>query len=301
MAFQKGSETTEGARIVRYIGVAPCYVLAVNPDEKKAAELLGYEATIAPYVNTVEVNGKQVPNVRLDFIVKTDIEKCGIETTSKLTFFIQKSYVCGSQSGKFQVIDKYGRTAWATKEEITGKKIPQYSNGPANISADYRPAYVGEAELTDFLIKYLNIPNVMKWDNKAGKFVGMVENPEDSEARLDKIDDYFKGDFKELNTILSYQPTNKVKLLWGVRTNAENRTYQTIYSRMVLPNRTNNYAKLEEEIKSRKDNGALADTTFEFCELKEYDVNATDFSKPATADDPFATATSEPTSDLPWN
>ena len=75
MAFNKGQESTEGVSIKRYVGVAPCYILAVNPDEKKAAELLGYESTIAPYVGEVEVNGTKVKNVRLDFIVKTDEER----------------------------------------------------------------------------------------------------------------------------------------------------------------------------------------------------------------------------------
>lgn len=303
MAFNKGQESTEGVSIKRYVGVAPCYILAVNPDEKKAAELLGYESTIAPYVGEVEVNGTKVKNVRLDFIVKTDEEKCGVSVTGKLTFFLQKAYRQGSGSGKYQVIDKYGRTAWATKEEINNKQIPVYTNGPANISEGYRPCYVGEEELTQFLINFLNIPNVMKWDNKAKKFSGMVDHPEDSEARLDGIEDYFKGNFKELEKVIGYQPNNKIKLLWGVRTTDDNRTFQTIYSRMTLPNRVTEYSKLAKEINDRKDRGGLQNINYPICEFTEFSVAATDFSKTENkpADDPFGDTPTVGDSDLPWN
>lgn len=302
MAFNTGKETTENSgRIVRYIGVAPCYVLAVNPSQEKANELLGYEAPVAPYVTEVEVNGKKVPNVRIDFIVKTDKDVCGVETVGKLTFFIQKTYKEGSASGKYQIIDKYGRTAWGTKEDITAKAIPMYTNGPANISEGYRLAFTGEEDLTNFLINFLNIPNVMKWNAKLGKFDGMVDNPEDSEARLDNIEDYFKSKFAELEKILSYQPNNKIKLLFGVRTtekDGQTRTYQTIYSRVTLSNRITNYDKLLKEIQDRKSRGGLADTAFTLTNkegkeyipnFQEYNVEATDFSAaPNTpADDPF--------------
>lgn len=328
MAVSKGNNS-EKVAIKRYTGVAPCYVLAVNPDEKKAAELLGYEAPIQPYVTKAEVEGKEMISVRLDFIVKTAVEKCGVELTGKLTFFLQKAHNQGSRSGKFEVVDKYGRFAWATKEDITNKVIPTYnckdgSTMKANIADGYRLSYVGESLLMDFIKNYLVIPNVQKWDAKEKKFKGLIDNPADAEARLDKIEDYFKGKFDELNKMLTYQPTNTIKLLFGVRSyekEGQMRTVQTIYNRMTLSNRVTDYKKFENEIKERKANGGLSDTEFTFGDIKEYSVEATDFSTPsnttsAPASDPFADAPAvqvedttpatpaapsvDASSDLPW-
>lgn len=292
MAFNTGKESSDKARIVRYTGVASCFVPAVNPDDATASKLLGYETTVTPYVSEVDVNGKKVKNVRIDFIVKVDEEKHGFAVANKLTFFLQRLPRTGSASGKTQVIDQYGRTAWATPEELKEHKIPVYASGPANISADYRPCYVGEEELTNFLINYLNIPNVQKWNNTTKKFEGLIDNPDDALARLDNIEEYFKGNFKELNTVLSYQPNNKVKLLWGVKTNDENKSFQVVYSRMTLPNRTTNYNKLAAEIQERKNAGGLQNVVYEVCDIKEYEVEATNFGN--------TSATPAPASDLPW-
>lgn len=282
MAFNKGSESTEGAKITFYTGVAPCYVLAVNPTEEKASELLGYDATVAPYTGEVEVDGKKIKTARIDFIVRTDKEKCGVEKTFKLTFFLQRMRKTGSQSGKVQVIDDYGRTAWATEEDIKNKAIPMYSNGPAAIANTYRPAYVGEEELTQFFINFLNIPNVMKWNKKEKKFEGMIDNPSDAEARLDKIEEYFNGNFKELNTLLGYQPNNTVKLLFGVK-NKDGKFYQTIYNKATLNNRVTNYNKLAADIADAKNRGGLSNVDYEVCDFKEYTVEPTNFDTPASS------------------
>ncbi|MDQ9822852.1 hypothetical protein RFZ44_05690, partial [Acinetobacter sp. 163] len=73
----------------------------------------------------------------------------------------------------------------------------------------------GEEELTKFIKAYLNIPNVMKYVNNTWV---MVDNPEDCEARLEHIEDYFKGNFKELREVIALQPNNRVKVLFGVKT-----------------------------------------------------------------------------------
>ena len=297
MAFATGKESTEGASVKRYIGVGPVHVLAINPTKEELSKLYN-GATIdnePEYLGTAEVgpegNKKKVNQVRLDFIIKTDPEKCdGIETTTKATFFLRQDYRFNKDQTKVQIIDKYGRTAWATPEEVKSKSIPQYASGPANIDVDYRPTFIGEEELTEFIKAYLNIPNPMNYVNGTWVDKTPAEKAE-AEARLDNIDSYFKGDFKELKKIVSYQPNNKVKALFGVKTTADNKQYQAIYTQKFLKNSINDYSKLEKEVQERKAAGAYPDTEFEICPLKEYELEATNFSStPSGSDDPFATA-----------
>ena len=250
MAFAAGKVSTEGNAVKRYTGVAPVSILAVNPDKAELEKLYNTQLENDPeYLGEVEVgeDKHKVQNVRLDFIVKTDAEKCGgIEFTTKVAFFLRKEYRYNRDQTKVQVIDKYGRTAWVTIEQAKAHEIPVYSNGqPANIDKDYRPAYHGEEDLTNFLKAYLNIPNVMKYVNE--KWV-MVDKPEECEARLEKIADYFKGDFSELRSAIQLQPNNKVKVLFGVRTTDDNKQYQAVYNQMFLKNNITDYSRLDKDL-----------------------------------------------------
>lgn len=296
MAFGKGSESKEAGVIKRYVGVAPVNILAVNPNKAKLEEL--YDITIEnepEYISEITVgeDNHKVKNVRIDFIVKTVADKCnGIDFTSKITFFMRNEYRYNRDKSKVQVIDKYGRTAWVTVDQFKAKEIPMYSNGPANLDKDYRACYFGEEELTNFIKLYLNIPSVMNYVN--GKWV-MVDNPSDSEARLENVANYFNGNFKELNAVINLQPNNKIKALFGVRTN-EDKQYQTVYTQMFLRNNATNYSKLDADLQERKANGAYPTTEFFIGDLKEYTVEATDFNKEPSSDLPFAPESS----DNPW-
>ena len=274
------------------------YVLAVNPNKEELEKLYNTQLDNTPeYVGEIEVgeDKHKGPIVRLDFIVKTDPEKCnGIEFTTKIAFFIRKEYRYNRDQTKVQVIDEYGRTAWVTIEQAKAKEVPVYKNGPANISKNYRPAYVGEEELTNFLKAYLNIPNVMKYVNNIWV---MVDNPKDSEARLESVESYFKGNFSELRQAIQLQPTNKVKVLFGVRTTDDNKQYQAVYNQMFLKNNITDYSRLDKDLQERKAAGAYPTTEFEVGDLKEYNVESTDFSDSGTADVPFAS----PDSSTPWD
>ena len=274
MAFSAGKESTEGGAIKRYIGVAPVKVLATNPTKAELEAL--YNTTLekdVEYIGTQNIEGKDVPYARIDFIVRTDAEKCdGIEMTTKVSYFIRKEYRFNGEKTKVQVIDKYGRTAWVTKEQANAHEIPEYKNGPANLDKDYRPCYVGEEDLTNFIKTYLNIPNVQKYVN--GKWE-LVDNPAECEARLDGIDKFFAGDFKELKEIMSYQPNNKVKVLFGVRTTDDGKQYQAAYTQMVLRNGVTDFSKLDKDLQERKANGAYSTTEFEVTPIHEYNVEST--------------------------
>lgn len=281
MAFSKGTESTEGNVIKRYTGVAPVFVLGVNPSKAELEKIYNTQIENDPeYIGEIEVgdegNKHKVQNVRLDFIVKADPEKCvGIDFTTKVSLFIRNEYRYNRDHTKVQVIDKYGRTAWVTIEQAKTHEIPMYKNGPANLDKDYRPCFHGEEELTNFLKAYLNIPNVMKYVNSTWV---MVDNPTDCEARLEHIPDYFKGNFKELRDAIALQPTNKVKVLFGVKTTDDNKQYQAVYTQMFLKNNITDYSRLDADLEERKANGAYPNTEFTVGDLKEYNVESTDLS-----------------------
>ena len=295
MAIAKGKESTEATGYKRYIGVGAAFVKAVNPNKKEMEALYGREQENEPeYVGTVERDGKDIPNVRISFITNPDPEKYGEGILIPHTYFLRREYRYNSDKTKVQVIDKYGRTAWVTIEQAKNHEIPMYSNGPANLDKDYRPAFVGEEELTQFLINYLNIPNVMKYDRANNKWY-LVDNPQDSECRLDEIEKYFKGDFTELRSAIALQPTNKVKILYGVRTSDDNKQYQTTYTRITLKNSVTDYSKLDAdvmEMKSRSTSASVAQTEYRVDDFQEYKVEATPITE--------STATTE-SSDLPFD
>lgn len=293
MAIAKGKESNEGAVVKRYIGVAPVFVKAVNPNKAQMEKIFGTTLDKDPeYVGTMDVDGEVIPNTRITFIVQPDAQKVGIETgPMSISLFVRKQYRYNRDKTKVQVIDKYGRTAWVTIEQAKAKEIPMYANGPANLDKDYRPCYVGEEDLTNFLIAYLNIPSPMKYNREEKKWY-MVENPEESECRLDNIDGLFKGDFSELESAISWQPINKVKAMFGVRTSDDNKQYQAVYTQMFLKNSVTDYSKLDADLQERKNNGAYATTEFEACDFKEYVVKETKFEDNV---DPFASS-----NDNPW-
>ena len=297
MAVAAGRESTEGSAVKRYIGVAPVFVLTVNPSKEELEKIYGVEIEKDPeYLGEMEVGDDKhkVPNLRFDFIVKTDAANCAIELIIKLACYLRNEVRYNKNKTKCQVIDKYGRATWVTPEQLKGHVIPLDKNGnPLQIDADYRPAYEGEENLTNFIKAYLNIPNPMSYVN--GKW---VENPkvkaEECECRLEHISDYFKGDISEIKSITTFQPNNKVKILFGVRNTDDNKQYQAAYVDMFLKNNVTDYSKLDAHMQDRKSNGAYPHTEFKVEDLKEYNVEATDFS--AGGNLPFA----EPTGATPW-
>ena len=290
MAIKIGKKSEENG-FKMYQGVAAFNVAAVNPNKKVLGDLTGRDIEEEPeYIGTDE-NGNQF--VRVTFWLKTDpMAKVnnGIELLTSTSFTLVKAQRVGQSSGKIQVIDKYGRTAWATPEEVKNKEVPQYKNGPANIDHAYRAAFQGEESLVNFLISWLNIPNPAKY--KDGKWV-MNQNAGDSEIILNYAE-LFKGNVKELNELVSLASTYLVKAAVGIRTTDDNKQYHQVFNRMFLKNAATDYSRLDAEITNFKSNGGAPNTEYSVEPLHEYVVEATDFSADTNNEDPFS-------SDLPWS
>lgn len=259
MAFAKGKQSTDSVEIKRYKGVGTVSVLAVNPTKDEWNKLTGGNMEKEPEYTSIGEDG--IKRARITLLVKPDPTKTvgGVEPIIPITFWFRKAAVQGSQSGKYQIIDKYGETAWATQEEIQSKKIPQYTNGPANIDADYRKIVNGEEAFTKFLKAYLCIPSTRSMVN--GAWVERADKS-DCEARLDNIVKIFDGDFKEIKSILNAQPNNHVQVLFGVRTAEDGREYQDFFTQVFLTQSNYRRTAFAKELTAQKNLGRYGNVDF---------------------------------------
>ena len=107
MAFSKGKESSNGGvSFSRYVGVGSVKVLAVNPNMEEWNTITGGNMTKEPEYTGVTQDG--IKTARITLLVQTDPAKTigGIDTIIPVTFWFRKMTVVGSQSGKYQVIDK---------------------------------------------------------------------------------------------------------------------------------------------------------------------------------------------------
>ena len=295
LAIGKTQESTEGTgSFKRYIGVGSSFVLGVNPNKKELDEIMGFESANEPEYIKDGDNGKEA---HIHFIVKTDPEtNNGIEITNRLMITLRQAPAYNRDQTKVQVIDKYGNHTWMNTEDAKAGKVALMADGnPNKIDTKYRMACVGECDLVDFLKAYLCVPDAFNYVNGVWT---KKENADDFVFALEHVKDYFSGNFSELKDALALQPNNKVKLLYGVRTNDEGKQYQTIASRgdLILPNAAGSkgIARLEKTLASAKQNGSYASTEFKVQELAEYDVQATNLEQP--------TVSSESSDDeMPWS
>lgn len=303
MAISRGNASKEAQEFKRYIGVCPVFVKAVNPNKAEHEKLFNTTLEEAPvYVQDKEDNeGNSYKNIRISVVMQPDVENIGFEmplVTMPLFITNQKQY--GANSGKYQIVDKYGRFAWATEAEISAKEIPTNSNGKkADISNDYRIAYVGEEALTKFIRAFLCIPEITVWDNNEQCRVPNTENkPEECECRLDAetFEKLFKGDFSEIRDILGFQPTNKIKVCLGVRTDENGRLFQSVYTKKFISNAATSYSSLDkalqDDIAYATTHNKTLNTEYSAKKVHEYSVTPTSFSAPAEA---------APSSDMPFD
>ena len=290
MAISKGNASKEAQEFKRYIGVCPVFVKAVNPNKAEHEKLFNTTLEEAPvYVQDKEdAEGNSYKNVRISVVMQPDVEKIGFEMPLvTMPLFVTNQKQFGAKSGKYQVVDKYGRFAWATEAEISAKEIPTYSNGKkADISNDYRIAFVGEEDLTAFIRAFLCIPSITKWDNDEKCMVPNNDvKPEECECRLEveSFEKLFKGDFSEIKDILGFQPNNKVKVCLGVRTDANSgKLFQSVYTKKFMSNASTNYNSLDKMLQAdasyAAENNKVLNTEYSAEIVHEYSVTPTNFS-----------------------
>ena len=276
---QDSAEAGQGFK--RYVGLASSYVLAVNPDKKTLDELTGFENQEPEYTKEGE-NGKEA---HVQFIVKTDPEQNnGIELIARAMFVLRQAPAYNKDQTKVQVIDKYGNFTWIAVEDAKAKKVAEGKK----LAPEYRPAYVGECALIEFLKNYLCVKDAFTYTNGTWTLKPAKE-AEECLFSLDHIKEYFSGNFSELKEALALQPNNKIKLLYGVRTTEDNKQYQTVCTREQTTLRNNAspsaISRVEAQIASLKNGGAFATTDFRVQELQEWTVEPTNLEIPEKAED----------------
>ena len=292
LAIGKTQKSTESQEFARYIGVGSSFVKAVNPTKKEKDELMGFESQNEPeYVK----DGEQGKEAHIHFIVETDPEvNNGINLKTVAMFMLRQQPAYNRDQTKVQVIDKYGNYTWADAEVAkAGGALPETSMIDQK---HYRMACVGECDLIAFLKKYLMVPNSLNYVN--GSWV-LSDKADEGIFGLENIGDYFKGDFSELREALKIQKTNKVKLLYGVRTTEDGKQYQAVCTKgeLILRNSagSNALAKLEKDLTNVKAAGSYQNTEYQVCELKEYKVEPTNLEQAPAASD------SGNNSKMPWD
>ena len=317
MAIKANASSMGGGNFDNFVGVGSFRVLGVNPTKAELEKFYGREMQNEPVYITDKTDneGKSYKQVRVTFMIQADLNyengkaidcnkalKEPLKTT--VSFFVDNRYFYNRDKTKVQVIDKYGRTAWVTIEQAKNHQIPVYSNGPAKLDSNYRPAYRGEEELTQFILNYLNVTPIDTYNSTTGEWV-TNSHPEDCEGNLEKIQDYFKGDVSELKEFLTYIPTNRIKMLMGIRTDNEGKQRSTFLTSKTLRNGSKSYIVLKKEVDDKQSSGGLQNTVFsddstgliQDIHVYSNNVKETDLSQPAN---PFEDNPFEASDELPF-
>lgn len=282
----------------KYIGVASINVLAINPNNDKLRKFgwnIPEGADEPVYVSTKnDVNGNPVKSARVRFLVQIcDLDEKPIVA---LDFWCRPSLNVNKTGDKCEIIDGFGRTAWATREEIKAKKIPVYSNGvEANISAPYKLCHVGEDLIVNFLLKYLNVTPLQIFDRAKQAW---VQSKKPGKLTIDNWEAICDGDITELAEYCSYQPDNRVKVVLGLRSTEDNKTYQTFLNTGYIGNgalpdkNTGEYASARRLIDKFYESHADSVYSFTATPVKEWKETATEvkdnslFDSSSTEDNP---------------
>ena len=176
-----------------YTGLANMKVVAVNPN-KAELEAMGYKPQVDPvYLTQAEGNKK----VRVDFYLSNKEHNI----RSKIAIFLEDRFRVNNTKTKAEWMNNYGKNAWGSPDEA-----PQNYKWFDTKTA--RQAFVGEFDLHNFLNNWLNIA------------------PTD-EAKLDKFQALFNGDFSELKALVKANPDNEIRVLLTVREGK----YQSVFNK----------------------------------------------------------------------
>lgn len=228
------SKSGEFVNVPRYIGVASVNIVAINPNNatlRKFGWNVADGAEEPEYVTQEMKDGKTVTRTKIRFLVQ--IQDFEDKPVIPIDFWIYPDIHYNTDMTKCEIIDRYGQTAWATKDEIKAGAVPQYANGPATICTPYKPCHRGEATLVAFLMKYLNMP-AYSYFNKDKNARVINQNP--GALTIDNWKQLAAGTVKEIAEYVAYMPDNCLKMVLGLRITEDNKAYQTYLRDAYLSN-----------------------------------------------------------------
>ena len=281
----KNSSSENYVETKKYIGVASINVLSVNPSNN-TLRMYGWQipedAEEPKYVTT---NNEGKKSARVRFLVQ--IQDLSDKPVIALDFWIRPDIQFNKDQTKCVVIDSYGRTAYATKADVQSHSIPQYSNGPAQIASDYKPAHVGEEALIAFIMKYLNVTPLKTFIKASNTWVDS-KNP--GRLTIDRWNDLCNGNVNEVKEYLKLQPENRVKVILGIRTTDDNKSFQTFLSSTFISNGARVDITTGEYSSARKAIDRWAEyhsgSSFSATPVKEWSQSATEVVDNSSSDMP---------------
>lgn len=249
-----------------YVGYDSFVVLAINPTKEELAKIYGTTADRLKdqiYVNesaqVINAKGEETQGreVSIKVYVKCVNQVNGKDFINCIKFKVKEGIFVGQTTGKHQVIDDYGQTAWVTEEEFKSKAIPVFSNGSKANIGKYRHTYRGEAELVAFIRNWLGFPDPIireGYDPNTKRFASIKwREGEALEAcefsfEIAEWKEIFKGNFKILQDLLKGHEAFQFKGFTGI-SSKDNQDYQ-IMSRTTLRNdaSTNQIKKVSAEL-----------------------------------------------------
>ena len=268
----------------KYTGVASINVLSVNPNNN-TLRMYGWQipedAEEPKYVTT---NNEGKKSARVRFLAQ--IQDLDDKPVISLDFWIRPDIQFNKDQTKCQVIDSFGRTAYATKAEVQSRSIPQYSNGPAQIASDYKPAHVGEEALVAFLMKYLNVTPLQMFSRTTNQWTP-TKNP--GRLTIDNWGNLCNGNVSEIEGYIKLQKENRVKVILGIRTTDDNKNYQTFLSTTFISNGARVDITTGEYSSARKAIDRWAEyhsgSSFSATPVKEWSQTATEVMDNSTNED----------------
>ena len=263
----------------RYIGVGSVNILAVNPDNKKLASLGWTIQDGAQEPQYVYVNEQGKKSARVRFMLQ--LEEIDTKPIVPIDFWISEDLILSQpkdgEEQKCRVIDYFCRTANVTKAELKSHAIPTKDNGDkVAISPDYRICHRGEESILLFLKKWLNMDDFEIF--RAG---GWVPAEKPGKLSIDNWKSLCNGDVSEVNDIIAAKPDNRCKVIFGVRTEDDNKMYQTFFpffflANPVRPGAGGEYSQVKKKLDYFYKNPRNASQLFEAYPVHEYRVKPTE-------------------------
>jgi len=225
--FGAGQEVGDSPQRKLYTGAENFKVVGVNPTKEELEAMYGRDLNYTPeYIGTTKVSDgdgeREVPQIRLDFFLSNEAENEQDLVTTKIQFYVADTHH-KSQTGKYKVINSFGKDTWLTQEVIKSKNIPDNMSW---YNADgLKVAKRGEVELISFLVNLLNLPfNLDK-----------VDDPSECYAKISKEEwvKIFAGDVTLLRNVTG-STNNKVGVLLGVKTKGDGKLVQATFNRHTL-------------------------------------------------------------------
>lgn len=221
--FGKQVEVTGGGARQLFTGAENFKVVSVNPTKAELEVIYGREINFDPeYIGETDVKDgdgeRKVPQIRLDFYLANEDNS----VTTKIQFYVANTHH-KSATGKFKVINAFGKDTWLMEDNIKSKQVPD--NMQWYRSEGLKVAKRGEVELISFLVNLLNLPfNLDKVDDISEAFAQV------SKEEWIKI---FAGDVTLLRNVVE-STNNKVGVLLGVKTKGDGKLVQACFNRHTL-------------------------------------------------------------------